>query len=608
MTTLAVYQILFFFLVILAITKPIGAFMARVFEGERTFLHPLFGPLERVIYRLSGIREDIEQRWTEYAGALLAFSVAKVVFTYAIQRWQGYLPLNPQGFGTAHAPAGATPMTPDLAFNTAVSFMTNTNWQAYGGESTVSYFVQMTALTVQNFTSAAAGIAVAIALVRGFARKETATIGNFWVDMTRATVYVLLPLSLAAALVFASQGVIQNWDSYTHATTVEGAAQMIAQGPVASQEAIKELGTNGGGFFNANSAHPYENPTPFTTFFQTLLIFLIPAGLTYTFGRMVRDPRQGWSLFGAMSVMFLIGVFVAYGYEQQGNPILERLGVQAGATDTQPGGNMEGKEARFGIAQSALFATVTTDASCGAVNAMHDSFTPLGGLVPLFNIQTGEVIFGGVGAGLYGILLYAILAVFIAGLMVGRTPEYVGKKIEQKEVKMAMLALIATAFSILVFTAVSSVIPFAKDGYWNPPGPAIANVGTSGPHGLAEILYAYTSGTGNNGSAFGGINAATPWYNLTLGLAMLAGRFLFLLPLLAAAGSLAAKKQIPVTSGTLPTHGGLFVGLLVGTVLIVGALTFFPVLSLAPIVEHFLMKEGRLFAQVTPMLAGLPWL
>jgi len=608
MTTLGVYQILFFFLVILAITKPMGAFMARVFEGERTFLHPVLGPLERAIYRLGGIRETVEQRWTQYAGALLAFSVAKVVFTYAIQRWQGYLPLNPQGFGTAHAPAGATPMTPDLAFNTAVSFMTNTNWQAYGGESTVSYFVQMTALTVQNFTSAAAGIAVAIALVRGFARKETTTIGNFWVDMTRATVYVLLPLALAAALVFASQGVIQNWDSYTHVTTLEGAAQTIAQGPVASQEAIKELGTNGGGFFNANSAHPYENPTPFTTFFQTLLIFLIPAGLTYTFGRMVGDVRQAWSLFAAMGVMFFIGVFVAYGYEQRGSPILERLGVQAAATDTQPGGNMEGKETRFGIAQSALFATVTTDASCGAVNATHDSFTPLGGLVPLFNIQTGEVIFGGVGAGLYGILLYAILAVFIAGLMVGRTPEYVGKKIEQKEVKMAMLALIATAFSVLVFTAISSVIPFAKDGYWNPPGPAIANVGNSGPHGLAEILYAYTSGTGNNGSAFGGINATTPWYNLTIGLAMLAGRFLFLLPLLAAAGSLAAKKQTPVTSGTLPTHGGLFVGLLVGTVLIVGALTFFPVLSLAPIVEHFLMKEGRLFAQVTPMLAGLPWL
>jgi K+-transporting ATPase ATPase A chain len=608
MTAVGLYQILVFFLLILVVTKPLGLFMARVFAGERTFLHPVLRPLERAIYRLSGVREDVEQRWTQYCAALLAFSIAKFVFTYVVQRWQGFLPLNPQGFGTAHAPAGATAITPDLAFNTAVSFMTNTNWQAYGGESTVSYFVQMAALTVQNFTSAAAGIAVAIAVVRGFARQESKTIGNFWVDTTRAVVYVLLPLSFVAALIFASQGVIQNWDPYTQVTTVEGTSQTIAQGPVASQEAIKELGTNGGGFFNANSAHPFENPTPFTTLFQILLIFIIPAGLTYTFGRMVRDPRQGWSLFAAMSVMFFAGVLVAYGYEQRGNPILERLGVESAVTAAQPGGNMEGKEVRFGIAQSALFATVTTDASCGAVNSTHDSYTPLGGLVPLFNIQTGEVIFGGVGAGLYGILLYAILAVFIAGLMVGRTPEYVGKRIEQKEVKMAMLALIATAFSILVFTAISSVIPFAKNGYWNPPGPAIANLANGGPHGLAEILYAYTSATGNNGSAFGGINVTTPWYNLSTGLAMLTGRFLFLLPLLAAAGSLAAKKQVPVTSGTLPTHGGLFVGLLVGTVLIVGALTFFPVLSLAPIVEHFLMHQGRLFSLVLPSFAGFSWL
>jgi K+-transporting ATPase ATPase A chain len=596
MPALGVYQILFFFAVILALTKPVGAFMARVFQGERTFLHPLLCPLERVIYRLGGVREEAEQRWTRYAGALLAFSAAKFAVAFAIQRLQGVLPLNPQGFGTAHAPAGAAPLTPDLAFNTAVSFMTNTNWQAYGGETTLSYFVQMVALTVQNFTSAAAGIAIAIALARGFARREAQTIGNFWVDMTRATVYVLLPIAFVAALVFVSQGVVQNWDPYTKVTTVEGRTQTIAQGPVASQEAIKELGTNGGGFFNANSSHPFENPTPFTTLLQTVLIFSLGAGLTYTFGRMVRDQRQGWALFAAMSLMFLVGAFVAYGAEQQGNPVLERLGVERAATATQPGGNMEGKEVRFGIAQSALFATVTTDASCGAVNSMHESYTPLGGLVPLFNIQTGEVIFGGVGAGLYGMLLFAILAVFIAGLMVGRTPEYVGKKIEQKEVKMAMLALIATAFSILVFTAITVVVPFAKDGYWNAPGPAAANVANSGPHGLSTILYAYTSATGNNGSAFAGINANTPWYNLTLGLAMLIGRFLFLLPLLAAAGSLAAKKAVPVTSGTLPTHGGLFVGLLVGTVVIVGALTFFPALSLGPIVEHFLMHQGRLFS------------
>jgi len=601
MTGVGIFQILFFTAVILATTKPIGVFMARIFAGERTFLHPVLRPLERVIYRLGGVREDVEQHWTQYAGALLAFSIAKFVFTYLIQRLQGSLPLNPQGFGAAL-------VKPDLAFNTAVSFVTNTNWQAYGGESTLSYFVQMAALTVQNFTSAAAGIAIAIALVRGFAREGTKTIGNFWVDMTRATVYILLPISLVAALVFASQGVIQNWDPYTQATTVEGATQTIAQGPVASQEAIKELGTNGGGFFNANSAHPFENPTPFTTFFQIFLIFVIPAGLTYTFGRMVKDQRQGWSLFAAMTLMFLVGVFVAYGFEQRGNPLLAQQGIETAATDVQPGGNMEGKEVRFGIAQSTLFATVTTDASCGAVNSMHDSYTPLGGLVPLFNIQTGEVIFGGVGAGLYGILLYAILAVFIAGLMVGRTPEYVGKKIEQKEVKMAMVALIATAFSILLFTGISAVIPFAKDGYWNPAGPAIANLNNAGPHGLSEILYAYTSGTGNNGSAFAGITVNTPWYDLTIGLAMIIGRFLFLLPLLAAAGSLAAKKKIPVTSGTLPTHGGLFVGLLVGTVVIVGALTFFPALSLGPIVEHFLMHQGRLFSLVISSMVGMPWL
>jgi len=510
---------------------------------------------------------------------------------YLLQRLQGILPLNPQGFGAGNVP-------PDLAFNTAASFMTNTNWQSYAGESTMSYFVQMAALTVQNFASAAAGIAVAIAVIRGFARAEKKTIGNFWVDMTRATLYVLLPLSVIAALLFVSSGVVQNLHPYSTVTTMEGAKQIIAQGPVASQEAIKQLGTNGGGFFNANSSHPFENPTPFSNLLQMLLIFLIPAGLACTFGRMVRDMRQGWAIFAAFSVMFFAGVLVSYHAEQRGNPALSRLGIEAAATAGQPGGNMEGKEVRFGIVNSALFATVTTDASCGAVNAIHDSFTPIGGLVPLFNMMTGEVIFGGVGAGLYGILLYCILAVFIAGLMVGRTPEYLGKKIEQKEVRMAMLAIIATAFAILVFSATSSVVSFAAKGYWNAPGAAAANINNGGPHGFAEILYAYVSSAANNGSAFGGLNANTPWYNVTLGLVQIVGRFLFLIPLLAAAGSLAAKKKIPATAGTFPTHGPLFVGLLTGTVLIVGALTFAPAIVLGPVVEHYLLESGKLFSSL----------
>ena len=600
MTPQGTLQILIFFLVILVLTKPTGLFIASLFEGRRTFLHPILRPVEAATYKLVGVNENTEQRWTQYTASLLAFSIFSFLFVYALQRLQGILPLNPQGFGAGQ-------VSPDLAFNTAVSFPTNTNWQAYAGETTLSYLVQMAALTVQNFASAAAGIAVAIAVVRGFARQQANSLGNFWVDITRATVYILLPLSLAVALFFCSQGVIQNFDHYTTVKTVEGAKQVIAQGPVASQEAIKMLGTNGGGFFNANSAHPFENPTPLTSFVQVLLIFLIPAGLTYTFGVMVGDRRQGWTVFSACAVMFLAGVFVCYWAEQGGNPTLAKLGLETHATATQPGGNMEGKETRFGIAASALFATVTTDASCGAVNSMHDSFTPLGGLVPLFNIQTGEVIFGGVGAGLYGILLYAILAVFIAGLMVGRTPEYVGKKIEQKEVKMAMLALIATAFSILVLSAMSSVIRFAEptkdakgqtvpQSYWNPPGPTIANLNNGSAHGLSEDLYAYTSATGNNGSAFAGINANTPWYNLTLGLAMLLGRFLFLIPLLAAAGSLVTKRKLPETAGTLPTHGPLFISLLVGTVILVGALTFFPALALGPIVEHYLMESGKLFA------------
>jgi K+-transporting ATPase ATPase A chain len=588
MTSRGILQIAVYFVVLLSLTKPLGSYMADVYEGKRTFLHPVLRPLERFIYCLSGVKEESEQRWTQYTASLLAFSVACFVFAYLIQRLQGFLPLNPAGLGAKQA-------TPDVSFNTAVSFMTNTNWQAYSGETTLSYFVQMTALTVQNFVSAAAGMCVAIALIRGFARKQVNTIGNFWADLVRGTVYILLPLAFIGTLLLCSQGVVQNFSTYTTAATLEGETQTIAQGPAASQIAIKQLGTNGGGFFNVNSAHPLENTTPVSNFLESLFILLIPAGLVYTFGKMVKDTRQGWAVFATMSLLFLAGVFICYPAEQSGNPNLAKLGVQSSATAFQPGGNMEGKEVRFGIAPSALWAVATTDASNGSVNSMHDSYTPIGGLVLLFNIQTGEVIFGGVGAGLYGMLLFAIIAVFIAGLMVGRTPEYLGKKIEGKEVKMAMLALIACAASILVFTAVSSQIHFAKDSYWNTPGDATANMNNSGPHGLSEILYAYSSGTGNNGSAFAGINANTPWYNLTIGLAMLIGRFLIIIPMLAVAGSLAVKKSVPATSGTLPTHGPLFVGLLAGTVIIVGALTFFPALSLTPIVEHFLMKNGRIF-------------
>jgi K+-transporting ATPase ATPase A chain len=591
MTGLGVLQIAVFFGIILAITKPMGIFMAKVFGGERTFLHPAIRPLERLVYKLCGIREDAEQRWTHYAGGMLAFSVFAFLFVYALQRLQGFLPFNPQGFG-------GKLVTPDLAYNTAISFLTNTNWQAYTPETTISYLVQMAALAVQNFASAAVGIAAAIAIIRGFARHQVSSIGNFWVDLTRATLYILLPISIAAALLLCSQGVIQNFHPYTVVKTVEGAAQTIPQGPAASQEAIKMLGTNGGGFFYGNSSQPFENPTPFTNFVQMLLIFVIPAGLTYTFGRMVADTRQGWAIFAAMAVMFLVGVFVCYGFEQAGNPILAKLGLQTAATDGQPGGNMEGKETRFGIAASALFVTVTTNASCGAVNTAHDALTPLGGLVPMFNLQTDEVIFGGVGSGLYGMLLYAIVAVFIAGLMVGRTPEYLGKKIQQKEVKMAMLPILATSFLILALTAVSIVAQFPKDSYWNQPGPVTGNLNNGGPHGFSEMLYAYSSASENNGSAFAGINANTPWMNLTTGMAMLFGRFMFIVPLLAVAGSLAAKKKVPDSAGTLPTHGPLFVGLLVGTVVVVGALTFFPALALGPIVEHFLMHQGKLFSLV----------
>ena len=545
MTLLGIAQILVFFAIVLAITKPIGTFMYRVFQGERTFLHPVFRPLERLIYRVSGVREDEEQSWVGYSASVISISIFSFLFVYLIQRLQGYLPLNPMGFSTAQAPSNATPMTPDLAYNTAVSFMTNTNWQSYSPDTTMSYLTQMAALAVQNFVSAAVGIAVAVALIRGFARHTAKTIGNLWVDVTRCTLYILMPICILATLFFVGQGSIQNFKGPATATTLEGATQVIEQGPLASQLAIKMLGTNGGGYFNANSSHPYENPTPLANLLQMLLIFSLGAGLTYMFGKMVRDTRQGWAIFAAMAVMFLAGAFICYWAEQRGNPMLANRGLESAYTGSQPGGNMEGKEVRFGNPMTALFATVTTDASCGAVIGMHDSFTPIGGLVPLFNMQTDEVIFGGVGAGLYSMLIYAIVAVFIGGLMVGRTPEYVGKKIEQKEVKMAIIAILATSLVILGFTAISSVASFAQGSYWNSFGATTGNLNNGGPHGFSEILYAYSSGAGNNGSAFAGITANTPWYNLTIGLTMLVGRFLFIIPALAIAGSLAVQETDP---------------------------------------------------------------
>jgi K+-transporting ATPase ATPase A chain len=596
MTASGLFQIALYFLVLLALTKPLGLYMNRVFQGERTFMHRLLRPFEVAIYKLCGIDECAEQHWTRYAGGILLFSVATLLVTYAFQRLQQWLPWNPQGLG---------PISPDSSFNTAMSFTTNTNWQSYVPETTMSYLTQMAGLATHNFFSAAVGLAAGIAVIRGFARHSVKTVGNFWVDLTRSLVYVLLPISILGALVLVSQGVIQNLAPYTKIATLEGGTQTIAQGPTASQEVIKMLGINGGGFFNANSAHPYENPTPLSNFLQMVLIFVIPAGLTYTFGKMVRDTRQGWAIFAAMSILFLAGVFVTYPAEQGGNPNLSKLGIESAPTASQPGGNMEGKEVRFGIANSALFAVITTDASCGAVNSMHDSFTPLGGMIPLLNIQLGEIIFGGVGSGLYGMLLFAVLSVFIAGLMVGRTPEYLCKKIEQKEVKMAMLSVLVAALSILGFSAFGSVAHFPKDSYINPPGPTTANLSNNGPHGLSQVLYAYSSGTGNNGSAFAGINANTPFFNTTIGLAMFAGRFLMMIPLLAMAGSLAAKKRIPVSAGTFPTHSPLFVALLVGVVLIVGALTYFPALSLGPIVEHYLMHDGKLFSLL--LNPGVVW-
>jgi K+-transporting ATPase ATPase A chain len=568
MSVSGILLILVFIAVIAALTAPLGAYMAKVFAGERTWAHRLLRPLEAAIYKLCGIDENAEQHWTCYAGGVLAFSTVSLLLTYLIMRLQQWFPLNPQGLGNVAS---------GLAFNTAASFTTNTNWQAYTPETTMSYLTEMIGLATHNFFSAATGIAVAIAFVRGLSRHSVKTLGNFWVDFTRATVYVLLPLSVAGALLLCSQGVIQNFSPYTKAATVEGATQTIPQGPIASQEAIKMIGTNGGGFTNANSAHPYENPTPLSNFAEIVFIFLIPAGLTYTFGKMVKDTRQGWAIFAAMLALFIFGICVTYPAEMAGNPNLTKIGLT--------GGNWEGKEARFGIADSSLFTVVTTDASCGAVNNMHDSLTPLGGLVPLVNIELGELVFGGVGSGLYGILMFAILAVFIAGLMVGRTPEYLGKKIEQKEVKMIMLAALVLAFSILVFAGAGVGLNTVKD-----------SLGNHGPHGLTEILYAYTSGVGNNGSAFMGLNANTPYLNTSTGLAMLFGRFLMMIPLLAAAGSLAQKKLVPVSAGTFPTHGPLFVFLLVAVTLIVGALTYFPALSLGPIVEHFLMVQGKLWS------------
>ena len=575
MTFNGIFQILLFFGLVLALVKPLGAFMARLFNGERTFLHPVLGPVERLIHRLCGIDPNQEQHWTTYTIGMLLFSVVGLLLLFALQRLQHILPFNPQGLG---------PVAPDLAFNTAVSFTTNTNWQAYSGESTMSYLVQMAGLAYHNFVSAAVGIVLAVVLIRGFARQSMQTVGNFWADMVRCVLYLLLPICLVYALVLVAQGVPQNLNPYTTATTLEGGTQTIAQGPVASQEAIKMLGTNGGGFFNANSAHPFENPTPLTNLIQMVSIFALGGGLTYTLGRMVGNQRQGWTIFAAMSVLFFMGVGVAYYAESAGNPAFDRSGAHTAVTEMQSGGNMEGKEVRFGIANSALFATVTTDASCGAVNAMHDSFTPIGGLVPLVNIQLGEVIVGGVGAGMYGFLLFAILSVFIAGLMVGRTPEYLGKKIEAKEMKMTVLALVLVLpISILGFTALASVHPDGLKGPLN-----------TGAHGFSEILYAYSSATGNNGSAFAGLSANTPFYNITIALAMLFGRFLFIVPAMAVAGSLVTKTIHPPSSGTFPTTGGLWVTLLVCIILIVGGLTFFPALALGPIVEQLQMVAGKL--------------
>ena len=590
MTVNGWFQIGLFFLVILLVTKPIGVFMMRVFNREKTFLDPVLRPIEGLVYWLTGVDESREMRWTEYTISMLLFSGVSMALLYFIERTQHWLPFNPQKF---------TNVDPSLAWGTAASFTTNTNWQAYSGESTMSYLTQMMGLAYHNFVSAAVGIVLAIVVIRGIARKETNKLGNFWVDTTRCLLWVLLPVCLVGSLVLVSQGVVQNLKPYTSVDLVQPytaqmtgpdgktttqivTQQVIAQGPVASQEIIKELGTNGGGFFGANSAHPFENPTPFSNLLEMLAIFAIPAGLTYTLGRMTGSQRHGWAVWAAMAFLFLLAVTATYWAEAKGNPLLANTDQRV--TALQPGGNMEGKEVRFGIANSALFATVTTDASCGAVNGAHDSFTPLGGMVPLINMMLGEVVFGGVGAGLYGMFVFIVLAVFIAGLMVGRTPEYLGKKIESYDVKMAMLAVLILTFTILGFSAISVVRPYGTSSISNP-----------GPHGLTQILYAYVSSTANNGSAFGGLNPNTLWYNTTTGTAQLLGRFFMIIPIMAIAGSLAGKRIVPASAGTFPVTGGLFSGLLVCTILIVGALTFFPALSLGPILEHLLMQAGKVF-------------
>jgi K+-transporting ATPase ATPase A chain len=573
--TNALLQIAIFAALVTLTVKPLGAYMAAVFSGERTFLSPVLGPIERFIYRIAGINAADEQHWTGYALACLVFSVAGFLFLYGLLRLQGFLPFNPQGLGA---------VSPDLAFNTAVSFVTNTNWQSYSGETTLSYFSQMAGLTMHNFVSAATGLALAIALIRGFARRSAKTIGNFWVDLVRATLYVLLPLAVVMALVLIWQGVPQNLGSYTSVLTLEGLKQTLAQGPVASQEAIKMLGTNGGGFFNANSAHPFENPNALTNLIELWSILAISAALTHTFGRMVGNTRQGWAIFAVMAALYLGGQAVCTSAEYQPSAKLAALHVDQTPGALQSGGNMEGKDVRFGIAGSTIWATATTDASNGSVNAMHDSFTPLGGLVPMFNIELGEVVFGGVGSGLYGMLLFAIVAMFVAGLMVGRTPEYLGKKLEAREVKMAILAILVTPLATLVPAAIAAVAPAG-----------LAGLNNAGPHGFSEILYAFSSAAGNNGSAFAGLTANTLFYNLLLGVAMLLGRFFWIVPMLAVAGSLAAKKIVPPSEGTFPTTGPLFVGLLAGVLLIVGGLTFFPALALGPLAEHFAMHAGALY-------------
>ncbi|MDE3094767.1 MAG: potassium-transporting ATPase subunit KdpA [Chloroflexota bacterium] len=577
MTVSGVVQIVLYFAVVLALTKPLGAYMQMVFEGRGRFAGRVFSPVERIIYRVFFVDDTAEMDWKRYAFSLLIFSALSMFAVYAILRAQGHLPLNPQGFPGA---------SPHLAFNTAASFTTNTNWQSYAGESTMSYLSQMLALTVQNFLSAAVGIVVVIVLIRGFVRRTTTDLGNFWVDLTRAILWVLLPMSLVLALILVSQGVIQNFHGYTQLTTLEGAKQVLAMGPAASQVAIKQLGTNGGGFFNANSATPFENPTPFSNFIEAAAILLIPAGLTYTFGKMVGDTRQGWAIFAAMSVLFLAGAFFTYGAEQAGNPTLARLGVdQSYHTGQQAsaGGNLEGKEVRFGIADSSIWAVATTDASNGSVNSMLDSYTPLGGLIPLFNMELGEVVFGGVGSGLYGMLVFAIISVFIAGLMIGRTPEYLGKKIGPKEMKLAAIYFLITSSMMLLLTAVAVSVRQGRAGPLN-----------AGAHGFTEILYAFSSAAGNNGSAFAGLNANTSFYDTSLGISMLVARFLPIVAILALAGSLARKKKVPETAATLPTNSALFVGFLVGVVIIVGGLTFFPALALGPIAEHFLVHAGVL--------------